>query len=73
MQVVHLILSSSLPLTSCLGVREEPAFQLCTSEQSAFIPSTFLFLPHQHKSDVASLTVRLYHLIILALRLPGYS
>lgn len=36
--------------------------------QPAFSPSSFFFLLHHRKSDVASLSVRLKHLIILTLK-----
>jgi hypothetical protein len=65
-QVVYLILGLFLSLTNCLNVREQPTFILLLVTH--FPSLHFLLFLCYHKSDITSLIVPPYHLIILAPR-----
>jgi hypothetical protein len=64
------MLCLSPPLTNCVRVREQSAFNYLLVSSRLFL-SPFLSLPHHHKSDVTCFTACLHQLIILALSKPA--
>lgn len=63
-QVLYLIYGLSLALTIYFGVYKQLTFSCLLLSNSPF-PSLFFFLSCHYKFNIASLTNRLYHLIIL--------